>query len=110
MAESGIKRPRRTVEQRIAEIDALISKLEQGIIDLQAKQQESIRVFDGKIASAQDKIKSLKQKRENVLAPKLPRKRRKTKKQKIQEIVKQAQKTMKPEEIAERLGLELQED
>ena len=47
----------------------------------------------------------------DILSPKPPRKPRKTKKQKIQDLMKQAQKAgLKPEEIAERLGLKIQEE
>lgn len=49
-------------------------------------------------------------KKKEILAPKQPRKRRKSKKQKLQEIVQQAQKSgLKPEEIAELLGIQLEE-
>ena len=60
--------------------------------------------------AAQERIKVLEGKKQEILAPKPPRKPRKTKKQKIQEILKEAQKNgMKPEEIAEKLGINLSE-
>lgn len=66
--------------------------------------------FDDKVAAAEKRIKSLEAKKSEILAPKPPRKPRKTKKQKIQEILKEAQKKgLKPEEIAERLGISIQE-
>ena len=53
---------------------------------------------------------SLDKQKAAILAPKPPRKPRKTKKQKIQDLMKQAQKSgLKPEEIAERLGLTMNE-
>ena len=57
-----------------------------------------------------DRIKGLEKQKAAILAPKPPRKPRKTKKQKIQDLMKQAQKAgLKPEEIAERLGLTIQD-
>ena len=105
MSDATNKRARRTPEERTAVIDAKIEVVNQGIEDLEAKKQASIASFDAKIATARDRIKALEQKKQEVLKPKSPRK---TKKQKIQEIVKEAEKSgMKLEEIAGRLGINL---
>ena len=110
MSENGTKRIRRTPEERIAEIDAKIGAVNQSIEELEAKKHAAAASFDEKIAAAQERIKGLEAKKQEILSPKPPRKPRKTKKQKIQEILKEAQKSgMKPEEIAERLGVSLSE-
>ena len=110
MSDSNTKRVRRTPEERIAEVDAKIEILNQSIVDLETKKQASMTSFDEKIAAVQERIKGLESKKQEILTPKPPRKPRKTKKQKIQEILKEAQKSgMKPEEIAERLGINLSE-
>lgn len=110
MSDTHTKRIRRTPEERVAEVDAKIETLNQSIADLESKKQASVASFDEKIAAVQERIKGLESKKEQILAPKPPRKPRKTKKQKIQEILKEAQKNgMKPEEIAERLGINLAE-
>ena len=65
--------------------------------------------YDTKIAAAQERIKALESKKQEILAPKPPRKPRKTKKQKIQEIVKLAMKSgMSVEEIADQLHVEIE--
>jgi len=105
MSESENKRTRRTTEERIAVINSKIEVVNQTIADLEEKKQASAALFDKKIEAAQEKIKALEAKKQDILAPKPPRK---TKKQKIQEILKEAQKSgMKPEEIADRLGITL---
>ena len=110
MAETENKRPRRTPQERAAEVDSKIEKLNQSITEIEAKKQAVVAEYDTKIAAAQERIKALESKKQEILAPKPPRKPRKTKKQKIQEILKEAQKSgMKPEEIAERLGIHLSE-
>lgn len=110
MSDSNAKRVRRTPEERIAEVDAKIEILNQSIADLESKKQASLTSFDEKIAAVQERIKGLESKKQEILTPKPRRKPRKTKKQKIQEILKEAQKSgMKPEEIAERLGIHLSE-
>ena len=110
MSENVTKRIRRTPEERIAEIDAKIGAVNQSIEELEAKKHAAAASFDEKIAAAQERIKGLEAKKQEILSPKPPRKPRKTKKQKIQEILKEAQKSgMKPEEIAERLGVSLSE-
>lgn len=110
MSENETKRIRRTPEERIAAIDAKIGVVNQSIEDLEVKKQAAISIFDQKIAAAQERIKGLEAKKQEILSPKPPRKPKKTKKQKIQDLMKQAQKAgLKPEEIAERLGLTIQE-
>lgn len=110
--ETEKKRTRRSVEERIAEVDAKIEVVNQSIAELEAKKQAAIASYDGKIGAAQERIQSLKSKKAAILAPKpkIKRKPWKTKKQMIQDIMKQAQKAgMKPQEIAERLGLPIEE-
>lgn len=105
MSEPENKRTRHTTEERIAVIDSKIEVVHQTIAELEEKKQASAALFDKKIEAAQEKIKTLEAKKRDILAPKPPRK---TKKQKIQEILKEAQKSgMKPEEIADRLGITL---
>ena len=85
MSETRQKRIRRSPQERAAEMDGLIEKQNQ-------------------------LIKELESKKNGILSPKTAKKPRRTKKQKIQEILKEAQKQgMKPEEIAERLGLSPEE-
>ena len=87
MAETENERPRRTPQERAAEVDSKIEKLNQSITEIEAKKQAVVE----------------------ILAPKPPRKPRKTKKQKIQEIVKLAMKSgMSVEEIADQLHVEIE--
>lgn len=110
MFENETKRSRRTPEERIAEIDAKIEECEKQIQAIEVKKQETITSFDERIKKVQRRIKGLDKQKAEILAPKPPRKPRKTKKEKIQDLMKQAQKAgLKPEEIAERLGLTIQE-
>ena len=111
MPDTENKRVRRTTEERIAEIDNKIEELGNQIQAIEAKKQESIAVFDDRIAKVQARIEGLNKQKADILSPKPPRKPRKTKRQKIQDLMKQAQKAgLKPEEIAERLGLKIQEE
>lgn len=110
MTNTENKRVRRTTEERIAEIDAKIEECGKQIQAIEAKKQESEAAFDERISKVQARIKELDKQKAAILAPKPPRKPRKTKKEKIQDLMKQAQKAgLKPEEIAERLGLTIQE-
>ncbi len=110
MPDTENKRVRRTPEERIAEIDNKIEALGNQIQAIEAKKQESIAAFDERINKVQAHIDCLKKQKADILSPKPPKKPRKTKKQKIQDLMKQAQKAgLKPEEIAERLGLTIQE-
>jgi len=110
MTEPRLKRIRRSPQERVAELDALMEKQTQLIADLEERKRGAIASFDEKIAGARARIKELEAKKTNILSPKPARKPRKTKKQKMQDILKEAQKHgMKPEEIAERLGITLEE-
>ena len=102
MSETVKKRVRRPVAERAAEIDVKVEALKDSIDEMEQKKMESAALFDQKIAKIQAKIKALQAKKE--------RKLRRTKKQKIQEILTQASKSgLKPEEIADRLGVSLSE-
>lgn len=109
MAETENKRQRRTPQERAAEVDSKIEKLNQSIAEIEAKKQAVVVEHDTKIAAVQKRIKALESKKQEILAPKPPRKPRKTKKQKIQEIVKLAMKSgMSVEEIADQLHVEIE--
>lgn len=85
-------------------------KVKAAIAELEEKKQAAIADYDAKIAAAQDRIKGLEAKKQEILAPKPPRKQRKTKKQKIQEIVKLALKNgMSVDEIADQLHVEVED-
>ena len=106
MAESENKRPRRTPQERATEVDCKIEKVKAAIAELEEKKQAAIADYDAKIAAAQDRIKGLEAKKQEILA----RKQRKTKKQKIQEIVKLALKNgMSVDEIADQLHVEVED-
>jgi len=105
MAEAETKRVRRTPQQRAADLDTQIAELENSIARIEDKKQTAVAEFDRKIDTVRARIAGLRDKQEALLSPK-PRKPRRTKKEKIAEILKQAQKSgMKPEEIAEKLGI-----
>lgn len=111
MDEQRVRRPRRTAQQRADDIDAKIEKLNQDIEGIEAKRANAMQEFDAKVASVKDRIDALVQQKAELLSPKQTRKTRKSKKQKIQEIIQLANKAgLKPEEIAERLGLFDQEE
>lgn len=106
MDEQRVRRPRRTAEQKAADIDAKIQKLNEDLEGVEAKRAAAMQEFDAKVAAVKERIEALEQQKKEILAPKPPRKPRKTKKQKIQELIQSASKSgLKPEEIAERLGL-----
>ncbi len=110
MAETEKKRVRRTAEERVFALDMKKEELEKSIQSIEEKKQAAISVFDEKIEKIQGKITVLEKQKAAILSPKAPRKPRKSKKQKIQNLMKQAQKAgLKPEEIAERLGLSVEE-
>mgnify|MGYP000320918849 CR=1 FL=1 len=102
------KRPRRTPQERVADIDSKIALINGSIKKLETKKLETkkqvaVASIEEKIAAAQERIKVLEVKKANILNPKPSSK---TEKQKIQEIMKQVQENgLKPEEIAERLGI-----
>ena len=83
-----------------------IWKVSENINELEEKKKTVIEEYDAKITAAKERIKSLEAKKQEILAPKPPRK---TKKQKIQEIVKLAMKNgMSVEEIAGQLHVEVE--
>ena len=107
MAESENKRTRRTPQERAAEVDEKIAKIDQSIKELESKKASVVAEYDAKITATQDRIKSLEEKKAEILAPKPPRK---TKKQKIQQIVNLAMKNgMSVEEIAGQLHVEVED-
>ena len=106
MDKKKVGRPRRTAEQKAADIDAKIQKLNEDLESIEARRTAANQEFDAKAAAVKERIAVLEQQKKDILAPKPPRKPRKTKKQKIQELIQTASKSgLKPEEIAERLGL-----
>lgn len=110
MEEQKAKRTRRTPEQMIEEIEAKMQKLTQEIEAIEEKRMATNQEFDQKVEAVKGKIAAMEQRKKEILAPKPPRKPRKTMKQKIAEIVKQAQKSgMKPEQIAEALGVNIED-
>lgn len=105
------KRTRRTPEQLAEEVDSKIQKLDNELVALAAKRDAANEEFNKKETAIKERIAALEQKKKDILKPKPPRKPRKTKKQKIQELIKNASKAgLKPEEIAQRLGLDQPED
>jgi hypothetical protein len=110
MDEQKAKRTRRTPEQLAEAVEAKIQKLNQEIESIEEKRTAANLEFDQKIESVKAKVASLEQRKQEILAPKPAKKPRKTKKQKIAEILKQAQKSgMKPEQIAEALGVNIED-
>ena len=106
MDEQKVKRIRRTPQQMADQVDAKIQKLNQDLENLEEKRAAANADFDTKAAAVRERIAVLEQKKVDLLQPKPPLKPRKSKKQKIQELIKLANKSgLKPEEIAERLGL-----
>ena len=77
MPDTENKRVRRTTEERIAEIDNKIEELGNQIQAIEAKKQESIAVFDDRIAKVQARIEGLNKQKADILSPKPPRKPRK---------------------------------
>ena len=101
------KRVRRSAEERILEINEKIEKFEQSLVELDDKRAEAMIAFDEKEANLRDKIQQLQLKKEYILSPKPIKRTRKSKKQKIADLVQLANKSgLKPEEIAERLGID----
>ena len=101
------KRVRRSAEERILEINEKIEKFEQSLVELDDKRAEAMIAFDEKEANLRDKIQQLQLKKEDILSPKPIKRTRKSKKQQIADLVKLANKSgLKPEEIAERLGID----
>jgi len=103
MEENTPKRIRRTTQQMAEAIDEKIAAQQQKIDKIEEKRAEAMEGFDAQVAAVKTKIKELEVKKQAILAPKP---RRKTKKERMQEILKAVEKSgMKPEEIAEKLGL-----
>lgn len=100
------KRARRTPEQIAEGIDAQIASLEASITEIEEKRKAANADFDSKVQKVHDKISALEKKKKSVLTVKAPRKPRMTKKKKIEALFKATLKSgMKPEEIAEKLGI-----
>ena len=59
MPDTKIKRVRRTMEERIAEINSKIEELGNQVQTIEAKKQESIAIFDDRIARVQARIEVL---------------------------------------------------
>lgn len=107
MSEEKRLRQRRTPQQRAEEMDERIQKLNRDLQKIEEKRNAANQEFDNQTAAVKDKIAACEQRKRDILAPKQSRKPRKTKKQKIKELVDQASKAgLKPEEIAQKLGLE----
>ena len=72
MAESENKRPRRTPQERATEVDCKIEKVKAAIAELEEKKQAAIADYDAKIAAAQDRIKGLEAKKQEIWPLSLP--------------------------------------
>lgn len=106
MEENQERRPRRTLEERVADIDAKIQARWNEISALQEKKAESAAVFDEKIEKVKEKIDALETQKKYLTAPK-PRKKRQTEKQLWEELRIKAKKAgLKPKEVAELLELD----
>ena len=111
MDEQMKKRVRRTPEQLAAGFDEKIAKLNQDLAANENKREAAMQSFDRKATEINAKIEEYIKRKEAVLAPKPRRKPRKTKQQKIDEIVKLAVKSgLKPDEVAEKLGIDVSSD
>ena len=111
MDEQNTKRTRRTPQQMAEAVDSKIEKLNQELESLAAKRDAANEDFDKKETAVKERIAAFEQKKKDILAHKPQGKTRKTKKQKIQDLIKSASKAgLKPEEIAQRLGLDQPED
>ena len=106
MEENQERRPRRTLEERVADIDAKIQARWNDISALQEKKAESAAMFDEKIEKVKEKIGALETQKKYLTAPK-PRKKRQTEKQLWEELRIKAKKAgLKPKEVAELLELD----
>lgn len=107
MAEE--KRTRRTAEQMAAARDEKIAGLEESIRALEEKKAAAVCAYDEKIAAVNAKIEKIKEQKKAALTPK-KRKPRRSKNAQIQQLIKQARKSgLKLDEIAQKLGIELEE-
>ena len=103
------KRVRRTSEQIAADLDKQIAELNESIQEVEAKKAEAAEKFDAKIASINEKIRKLQSRKQELMKTK-KRAPRKTKAQQIKTLVTKAQKSgMKLNEIAEKLGVSIEE-
>ncbi len=106
MAEE--KRTRRTPEEMAAARDEKIAELEESIRAIEEKRAAAVAAYDEKIAAVNAKIEKIKEQKKAALAPK-KRKPRRSKSAQLQQLIKQARKSgMKLDEIAEKLGIELE--
>lgn len=80
MDEQKVRRPRRTAEQKAADIDTKIQKLNEDLESIEARRTAANQEFDAKAAAVKERIAVLEQQKKDILAPKPPRKPRKTKK------------------------------
>lgn len=104
------KRVRRTAQQIIADLDDQIAALEASIGTIEEKKKAAMQEYDDKAAAVKAKIAKLEARKKSMLSPK-KRKARKSKTVQIKELVKQAQKSgLKLNEIAEKLGVNLEEE
>jgi len=103
--ENQVRRPRRTLEERIADIDAKIAARCNDISALQEQKAAAVATFDEKIKKAKEKIDALEAQKKHLTAPK-PKKQRKTEKQLWEELRVRAKKAgFKPNDVAELLEL-----
>ena len=102
MEDTQEKRTRRTPQQIADSIDSKIQELQETINGIEEKKKNAVAEFDAKIETIKQKITGLEEKKKNTLSPR----RRVTKKQKMAALLKKAEEAgMKPEDIAEKLGL-----
>ena len=105
MEENQVRRPRRTLEERIADIDAKIAARCNDISALHEQKAAAVATFDEKIKKAKEKIDALEAQKKHLTAPK-PKKQRKTEKQLWEELRVRAKKAgFKPNDVAELLEL-----
>lgn len=110
MEENQGRRPRRSLEERIADLDAKIEARYQDISVIQEQKAASAAVFDEKIEKVKEKIAVLEAQKKHLTAPK-PKKTRKTEKQLWEELRLRAKKAgLKPKEVAELLDLDKDND
>lgn len=70
MDEQKVRRPRRTAEQKAADIDAKIQKLNEDLESIEARRTAANQEFDAKAAAVKERIAVLEQQKKDVLAPK----------------------------------------
>lgn len=103
MNEQKIKRVRRTIEQRVADIDEKIAAANSEIEKLETKLADFKKETADKIKAQKAKIKKLEQQKTVVSNPK-PRARRVG----MNSVLKKAKEMgLSPAEVAEKLGIEL---